>query len=67
MSAPEDSTAHLLGYRIEREAPAVDRWRVLAPDDPGVLAVFDGLPAAERFVVLRELRGLDLRPRHPAY
>lgn len=60
----------ILGYRIDR----VDRERadaccyeVIGPDECGVLAIFADRPAAEQFVVLCELRSIEMRPRSPAY
>lgn len=67
MNPIDTSATDLLGYRIERDAAQADRWRVLAPDGGRVLAVLDGRPAAERYVVVRELRALESRPRHPAW
>ncbi len=67
MTTPDEFRSHLLGYRIERDASDADHWCVLEPDGTRVPGVFDGLPAAERFIVLRELRALETRPRHPAW
>ena len=62
---PEGSA--MLGYPIETDAASTQRYRVRDPASGDVLAVFEDLPAAERFVVLRELRSIPSRPRHPAY
>lgn len=65
-------TAHpaesaMLGYPIDADATPPKRYRVRDPASGDVLAVFEDLSAAERFVVLRELRAIESRPRHPAY
>lgn len=60
----------ILGYRIDRVArDAADAccYEVIGPHDGGVLAIFADRPAAEQFVVMRELRSIELRPRSPAY
>ncbi len=67
MATSAETHTCLLGYRIERDAPGSDRWHVVEPDGSRVLAVFDGLSAAERFIVLRELRARETRPHHPAW
>jgi len=67
MRIPEEACTCLLGYRIQRDAVDPDRWHVIEPDGRCVLAVFEGLQAAERFIVMRELRALESRPRHPAW
>ncbi|WP_440222546.1 hypothetical protein ACQQ2N_15855 [Dokdonella sp. MW10] len=59
---------HLLGYRIERTTDTEDApYQVFAPDDTGELARFRDRPSAEQFIVMRELRAIETRPRHPAY
>ena len=60
----------ILGYRIDRiERDATDscRFEVLGPEHSDVLAVFEDRPAAERFVINRELRSIATSPRSPAY
>lgn len=67
MPAAHPAEPTMLGYPIDAEAAAPKRFRVRDPASGDVLAVFEDLPAAERFVVLRELRAIESRPRHPAY
>lgn len=57
----------MLGYPIDADAGSPQLYRVRDPASGDVLAVFDDLPAAERFVILRELHTIQSRPRHPAY
>ena len=66
MAVADDPRSRLLGYRIERDGSAPERWRVLDPEGSRVPGVFADLPAAERFIVMRELRALELRPRRPS-
>jgi len=58
----------ILGYRIDRiDAPDSPAWEVLAPENAAVLARFADRESAERFIILRELRAIELRPRNAAY
>lgn len=67
MHDPTAPESHLLGYRIECDGGASSRYRVIEPEGARVLAVFDARASAERYIVLRELRAIEARPRHPAY
>lgn len=61
---------NLLGYRIDRVGVPADeamRYEVIGPEQGAVLARFCDRPAAEQFVVMRELRAVELRPRSPVY
>lgn len=61
---------NVLGYRIDRIEPGDPygaRYEVLAPEDGQVLASFLDRPSAEQFIVMRELRSIEQRPRTPAY
>lgn len=60
----------ILGYRIDRidpEASDACRYEVLGPEHSDVLAVFGDRPAAEKFVITRELQSIAMRPRSPVY
>ena len=60
--------AHVLGYRIDRiihDAPASERFEVVGPENQSTLASFPDRPAAENFIVMRELRAIELRPNQP--
>jgi hypothetical protein len=62
--------ANILGYRIDRieqAARATSHYEVLGPDNDAVLASFLDRPSAEQFIVMRELRSIELRPRNPVY
>ena len=55
----------MLGYRIDRivhDAPASERFEVVSPESQSALASFPDRPAAENFIVMRELRSIELRP-----
>jgi len=61
---------NILGYRIDRIARDLADaccYEVIGPEDGSVLAIFSDRPAAEKFVVMRELRSTEMRPRSPAY
>lgn len=61
---------HVLGYRIDRIETAkasVTHYEVLIAEGGAVLAQFADRSAAEKFIVMRELRSIELRPRMPAY
>jgi hypothetical protein len=57
----------MLGYPIDADPTPPRSYRVRDPASGDVIAEFADLPAAERFVILRELRAIESRPRHPAY
>ena len=60
----------ILGYRIDRiepEASHACRYEVLGPGNSDVLAVFGDRPTAEKFVIMRELQSIAVRPRSPVY
>lgn len=70
MSCQRLTETNVLGYRIDRiEATATSgtRYEVLVADDGILLAQFEDRSAAEKFIVMRELRSIELRPRVPAY
>lgn len=70
MHAQRLTETHLLGYRIDRVETANPRaahYEVLISDDGSVLAQFADRSAAEKFIVMRELRSIELRPRMHAY
>jgi hypothetical protein len=61
---------NVFGYRIdliETGHSSHPRYEVCAPQDGAVLASFDDRIAAEQFIVMRELRAIEQRPRSPAY
>ncbi len=70
MSAQRLTELNILGYRIDRISPesSADRhYAVIGPERDELLGTFADRPAAERFVIMRELRSLEARPRSPAY
>lgn len=59
---------HVLGYRIDRivhDSPRSERFEVVSPEGQDALASFSDRPAAENFIVMRELRAIELRPNQP--
>lgn len=70
MQSQRHIEANILGYRLERIEEIqtnTQRYEVCAPGDGSIIARFENRPEAERFIVLRELRTVAMRPRHPAY
>lgn len=62
--------ANILGYQLDRVEAGSHRgtqYEVLAPDGGDVIASFPDRPSAERFILMRELRGSAAGIRHPAY
>ncbi len=62
--------ARILGYRLDRIEHARDqtlRYEVCSREDGSLIAQFGNRSEAEKFIVLRELRTVAMRPRHPAY
>ncbi|SFN06416.1 hypothetical protein [Dokdonella immobilis] len=62
--------ANILGYQLDRVEGAsqwATRYEVLGPEDNNVIASFPDRPSAERFILLRELRGCAPGIRNPAY
>jgi hypothetical protein len=70
MQNHRQTEANILGYRLDR-IEVSDRqtlcYEVLGPENGSVIASFLDRPSAERFIVLRELRNISIRPRNPAY
>ncbi|MEZ5520751.1 MAG: hypothetical protein R3F08_04675 [Dokdonella sp.] len=70
MHANRRTEANILGYQLDRvEAGShwTTQYEVLAPDGGDVIASFPDRPSAERFILMRELRGHTTGIRHPAY
>ncbi len=62
--------ANILGYRLDRieeSQTQASRYEVCSPEDGALIARFENRPEAERFIVLRELRTVAMRPRNPVY
>lgn len=62
--------ANILGYRLDRVEEFQTRtlrYEVYAPVDGAILARFENRPAAEQFILQRELQTIAVRPSHPAY
>lgn len=70
MQNHRQTEANILGYRLDR-VEAMDRqaccYEVLGPENGGVIASFLDRPSAEKFIVMRELDSISMRPRNPAY
>lgn len=70
MHSHRQTEANILGYRLDRiEAVLSDRVRyeVGSPENGSIIGRFPDRQAAERFIVMRELRQISIRPRNPAY
>lgn len=70
MHTHRQTEANILGYRLDRIEgclPDTRRYEVSAPGSGAAIASFLDRPAAEQFIVLRELRTIAMRPRNPAY
>ena len=68
MQQQRRTEANVLGYRIDRivlDSPASERFEVVSPEGDHTLASFSDRPAAENFIVMRELRAIELRPSQP--
>ncbi|MEO7013991.1 MAG: hypothetical protein ABI127_06730 [Dokdonella sp.] len=62
--------ANILGYRLDRieaDHPEKTHYEVTCPENGNIIARFRDRPAAERFIVTRELRHISVRPSNPAY
>jgi hypothetical protein len=70
MQSQRQIEANILGYRLDRiqHEPTHDlHYEVSAPDNGKVIASFPDRQSAERFIVMRELDHIAMRPRNPAY
>lgn len=70
MQTHRQTEATILGYRLDRiETNRADptRYEVTSPDKGIVIGHFPDRPSAERFIVMRELRQMSIRPRNPVY
>ncbi len=70
MQTQRQTEANILGYRLDRieaDLPEAIHYEVSGPDNGAVIARFPDRLSAERFIVMRELRQISIRPRNPAY
>jgi len=70
MQQQNRTEANILGYRLDRIDDAharSPRYEVRGPEDGSVIASFPDRPAAERYIVTRELDSIRLRRGTPAY
>jgi hypothetical protein len=70
MQSQRQTEANILGYRLDRiqHEPTHDLYyEVSAPNSGNVIASFLDRQSAERFIVMRELSHIAMRPRNPVY
>ncbi len=70
MQPHRQTETNILGYRLDRieaDLPDSVHYEVISPDNDTVIGHFPDRPTAERFIVMRELRQISMRPRNPAY